>query len=92
MALISLRSCDEHHISGFNGWCWWLQIAGAMLQLCHSVTIAAQHLIQLLLFLLSKQEYSWEDHGFPLVSRFFNEAASVLDEKFNVAFSFTYRK
>ena len=56
------------------------------------VTIVAQHLIQLLLFLLSKQEYSWEDHGFPLVSRFFNEAASVLDEKFNVAFSFTYRK
>lgn len=37
-------------------------------------------------------EYSWEDHGFPLVSRFFNEAASLLDEKFDVTFSFTYRK
>lgn len=36
------------------------------------------------------QDYSWEDQGFSLVSRYFPEAAPLLDDQFSHTYSLTY--
>lgn len=36
------------------------------------------------------QDYSWDDHGFSLVNRLYNDIGTLLDEKFKTAYSLTY--
>lgn len=36
------------------------------------------------------QDYSWDDHGYSLVNRLYNDVGTLLDEKFKVAFNLTY--
>ncbi|XP_058828536.1 sestrin homolog isoform X2 [Topomyia yanbarensis] len=36
------------------------------------------------------QDYSWDDHGYSLVNRLYNDVGFYLDDKFRVAFSLTY--
>ncbi|MFT7800293.1 hypothetical protein Z043-117323 [Arapaima gigas] len=36
------------------------------------------------------QEYSWEDHGFPLVNRLYSDIGLLLDEKFRTVCNLTY--
>lgn len=36
------------------------------------------------------QDYSWDDHGYSLVNRLYNDVGFYLDEKFRVAFNLTY--
>lgn len=36
------------------------------------------------------QEFNWTEHGYELVSRFFSEAASLLDELFTLTYNMTY--
>lgn len=38
------------------------------------------------------QDYSWSDHGFDLVGRFYSTAAGLLDDEFNIAFTMTDRQ
>lgn len=39
---------------------------------------------------LKTQDYSWEDHGYALVSRFFPAAAPMLDDQFALTYNLTY--
>ncbi|XP_076372702.1 sestrin-1-like isoform X8 [Tachypleus tridentatus] len=36
------------------------------------------------------QDYSWEDHGYSLLNRLYNDAGTFLDEKFKTAYDMTY--
>nr|XP_018896191.1 PREDICTED: sestrin homolog isoform X1 [Bemisia tabaci] len=36
------------------------------------------------------QDYSWDDHGYSLVNRLYNEVGNLLDDKFKVAYNLTY--
>ncbi|XP_058465819.1 sestrin homolog isoform X2 [Malaya genurostris] len=36
------------------------------------------------------QDYSWDDHGYSLVNRLYNDVGFYLDDKFRVAFNLTY--
>ncbi|XP_059490967.1 sestrin-3, partial [Neocloeon triangulifer] len=36
------------------------------------------------------QDYSWEDHGYSLVNRLYNDVGNLLDEKFKTAYNLTY--
>lgn len=36
------------------------------------------------------QDYSWDDHGFSLVNRLYNDVGTLLDEKFKTAYTLTY--
>uniref|UniRef100_A0A2R5LC95 P53 regulated pa26 nuclear protein sestrin n=2 Tax=Ornithodoros turicata TaxID=34597 RepID=A0A2R5LC95_9ACAR len=36
------------------------------------------------------QDYSWEDHGYSLVNRLYNDVGELLNEKFKVAYNLTY--
>ncbi|XP_076467290.1 sestrin-3-like isoform X2 [Babylonia areolata] len=36
------------------------------------------------------QDYSWKDHGYPLVNRLYNDIGDLLDKKFDIAFNLTY--
>jgi len=36
------------------------------------------------------QDYSWEDEGYSLVSRFYDDIAQLLDDKFKTAYNLTY--
>ncbi|KAG1659629.1 Sestrin-1 [Nymphon striatum] len=36
------------------------------------------------------QDYSWDDHGFSLANRLYNEVGTLLDEKFKKAYNLTY--
>ncbi|KAK6169973.1 hypothetical protein SNE40_018479 [Patella caerulea] len=36
------------------------------------------------------QDYSWEEHGFSLANRLYNEIGTLLDDKFNMAYNLTY--
>lgn len=36
------------------------------------------------------QDYSWDDHGFSLVNRLYNDVGELLNEKFKVAYNLTY--
>ncbi|XP_025832819.1 sestrin homolog [Agrilus planipennis] len=36
------------------------------------------------------QDYSWNDHGYSLVNRLYNEVGSLLDDKFRTAYNLTY--
>lgn len=36
------------------------------------------------------QDYSWDDHGFCLVNRLYNDVGNLLDEKFKVSYNLTY--
>lgn len=36
------------------------------------------------------QEFSWDEHGYELVERFFSDAASLLDDLFTLTFNLTY--
>lgn len=36
------------------------------------------------------QDYSWDDHGYSLVNRLYNDVGFYLDDKFRVAYSLTY--
>jgi sestrin len=36
------------------------------------------------------QDYSWDDHGFCLVNRLYNDVGMLLDEKFKTAYNLTY--
>ncbi|XP_013784844.1 sestrin homolog isoform X2 [Limulus polyphemus] len=38
------------------------------------------------------QDYSWEDHGFSLLNRLYNDAGTFLDEKFKIAYDMTYHR
>ena len=40
--------------------------------------------------MLITHDFSWEEHGFDLVARFFPAAAPVLDKQFKIAFDLTY--
>eukprot|EP01132_Coremiostelium_polycephalum_P005596 gene5596-6964_t len=42
--------------------------------------------------IFSAQEYSWKEHGYELVSRFFPDAAPLLDEEFSFVYTMTYYK
>jgi sestrin 1/3 len=42
--------------------------------------------------MLITHDFSWEEHGFPLVARFCPSAAPALDRQFRVAFNLTYNK
>jgi hypothetical protein len=44
----------------------------------------------LILFILSFQDYSWDDHGYSLVNRLYNDVGNLLDEKFKTASNLTY--
>jgi len=39
---------------------------------------------------LSFQDYSWDDHGYSLVNRLYNDVGNLLDEKFKTASNLTY--
>eukprot|EP00731_Ephydatia_muelleri_P031963 Em0023g470a len=39
---------------------------------------------------LRARDYSWDDHGFPLLNSLYPDAGQMLDEKFQVAFALTY--
>lgn len=36
------------------------------------------------------QDYSWDDHGFSLVSSLYNDVGDLLDLKFRAAYNLTY--
>ncbi|XP_063237122.1 sestrin homolog isoform X2 [Bacillus rossius redtenbacheri] len=36
------------------------------------------------------QDYSWDDHGYSLVNRLYNDVGNLLDEKFKTAYNLTY--
>lgn len=36
------------------------------------------------------QDYSWDDHGFSLVNRLYNDVGHLLDLKFRAAYNLTY--
>ncbi|XP_073985868.1 sestrin isoform X3 [Rhodnius prolixus] len=36
------------------------------------------------------RDYSWEDHGYSLVNRLYNDVGNLLDEKFKTAYNLTY--
>jgi hypothetical protein len=36
------------------------------------------------------QDYSWDDHGYSLVNRLYNDVGNLLDEKFKTASNLTY--
>lgn len=36
------------------------------------------------------QDYSWEDHGYSLVNRLYNDVGSFLDDKFKTTYNLTY--
>lgn len=36
------------------------------------------------------QDYSWDDHGFSLVNRLYNDVGHLLDYKFRSAYNLTY--
>lgn len=36
------------------------------------------------------QDYSWDDHGYSLVNRFYNDVGNLLDDKFKTAYNLTY--
>uniref|UniRef100_A0A8D8UXZ2 Sestrin homolog n=1 Tax=Cacopsylla melanoneura TaxID=428564 RepID=A0A8D8UXZ2_9HEMI len=36
------------------------------------------------------QDYSWDDHGYSLINRYYNDVGNVLDEKFKIAYNLTY--
>lgn len=36
------------------------------------------------------QDYSWDDHGYSLVNRFYNDVGNLLDDKFKTAYDLTY--
>ncbi|KAL8603374.1 hypothetical protein ACOMHN_004225 [Nucella lapillus] len=36
------------------------------------------------------QDYSWKDHGYPLVNCLYNDIGHILDKKFDIAFNLTY--
>lgn len=36
------------------------------------------------------QDYSWEDHGYSLVNRLYNDVGNLLDDKFRAAYNLTY--
>ncbi|EGC32293.1 hypothetical protein DICPUDRAFT_98918 [Dictyostelium purpureum] len=40
--------------------------------------------------IFSVQEYSWREHGYELVSRYFPDAAPLLDEEFSFVYTMTY--
>ncbi|KAN0011923.1 hypothetical protein ACTFIU_000142 [Dictyostelium citrinum] len=42
--------------------------------------------------IFSAQEYSWREHGYELVSRYFPDAAPLLDEEFSFVYTMTYYK
>jgi len=44
----------------------------------------------LILPVLSFQDYSWDDHGYSLVNRLYNDVGNLLDEKFKTASNLTY--
>jgi sestrin len=37
------------------------------------------------------QDYSWDDHGYSLVNRLYNDVGFLLDDKFRVAYNLTYK-
>ncbi|EDV24569.1 uncharacterized protein TRIADDRAFT_25289, partial [Trichoplax adhaerens] len=41
---------------------------------------------------LRTQEFSWEDQGFSVVSRYYNDIIELLDEKFRIIYNLTYNK
>lgn len=36
------------------------------------------------------QDYSWDDHGYSLVNRYYNDVGNLLDDKFRSAYNLTY--
>lgn len=36
------------------------------------------------------QDYSWDDHGYSMVNRFYNDVGNLLDDKFKTAYNLTY--
>lgn len=36
------------------------------------------------------QDYSWDDHGYSLVNRLYNDVGNLLDDKFKTAYNLTY--
>lgn len=36
------------------------------------------------------QDYSWDDHGYSLSNRLYNDVGTLLDEKFKTAYNLTY--
>lgn len=36
------------------------------------------------------QDYSWDDHGYSLVNRLYNDVGNLLDDKFRAAYNLTY--
>lgn len=36
------------------------------------------------------QDYSWDDHGYSLVNRLYNDVGNLLDEKFKTTYNLTY--
>ncbi|XP_056633784.1 sestrin homolog isoform X2 [Diorhabda carinulata] len=36
------------------------------------------------------QDYSWDDHGYSLVNRLYNDVGNLLDDKFRTAYNLTY--
>ncbi|CAH1998020.1 unnamed protein product [Acanthoscelides obtectus] len=36
------------------------------------------------------QDYSWDDHGYSLVNRYYNDVGNLLDDKFRTAYHLTY--
>ncbi|KAL7052116.1 hypothetical protein ACKWTF_004771 [Chironomus riparius] len=37
------------------------------------------------------QDYSWDDHGYSIVNRLYNDVGFLLDDKFRVAYNLTYK-
>lgn len=42
------------------------------------------------LFQIKVQDYSWDDHGFSLVNRLYQDVGHLLDDKFRAAYNLTY--
>ncbi len=42
--------------------------------------------------MLITHDFSWEEHGYAMVARFYPAGAPALDEQLRVAFSLTYHK
>ncbi|KAL1456468.1 hypothetical protein WDU94_001199 [Cyamophila willieti] len=36
------------------------------------------------------QDYSWDDHGYSLINRYYNDVGNLLDYKFKIAYNLTY--
>ena len=56
--------------------------------MCLCVFVKYSHMF----WTLCPQDYSWEDHGFPFLTRVYPDLGPLLEDKFKEASRMTYRR